>query len=365
MAKAVRFSRFGGPEVLEVVEVPTPEPGDGELLVEVAAAGLTPVDSAIREDRDPTGRAAPLPSGVGREFAGVVVAAGPGASQFDRGDEVMGFVDGGALATHLVAPEANVVRRPPGLSWEVAGSLYTSGTTAWAAVERLALTANDTVVVTAAAGGVGCLAVQFARLKGAHVLGTSADQRFDFLRQFGVVPIGYGPRLAERVGAAADGLPITAFLDFLGGEAEVATALGVPPGRILTTLDPDAVDLHGAVRVEPGDAVAFARVAQLVAARRVRLPIADVFPLERVADAYRALDRRDAPGKIVLGFHVVAYPGQVVEEPDLKEQDVTLGVPTPHARVAVEEQVPAAIGDGSVRRRHRAAHAAPGAPDDR
>ena len=113
----------------------------------------------------------------------------------------MGFVDRGAQATHVVVPEANLMPQPPALSWEVAGSLYVAGTTAWTAVEGLGLSPNDTVVVTAAAGGVGCLAAQFARMRGATVIGTSVETRFDFLRQFGVLPTGYGPGLAERVRA--------------------------------------------------------------------------------------------------------------------------------------------------------------------
>jgi hypothetical protein len=113
------------------------------------------------------------------------------------------------------------------------------------------------------------------------------------------------------------------------------------------------VEEHGAVKLYAGDVVALGRVAALVAARRVRLPIADVFPLDDVVEAYRALDRREAPGKIVLGLRIVGYAAQRVQEPAIKEQDVTLGVPTPHAHLDVEEAVPSAIGDGSVRRRHR------------
>ena len=121
-----------------------------------------------------------------------------------------------------------------------------------------------------------------------------------------------------------------AFLDFLGGETAEARALGVPASRVFTILDWDAVDEHRAVRASAGDVVALGRVAALAAARRIRLPIADVFPLDAVADAYRALDKREAPGKIVLGLRIVSYPGQRVREPEIKEQDVTLGVPTPH-----------------------------------
>lgn len=352
MAHAVRFSRFGGPEVLEVVEVPTPEPGEGEVLVEVFATGLNPVESAIRRGEHPERWPVSFPSPQGRDLAGVVVAVGPGVAGFSRGDEVMGYVDRGAQATHVVVPERQLLPKPPALSWEVAGSLYVAGTTAWTAIEGLQLGPADTVVVTAAAGGVGCLAAQFARMRGATVVGTSASMRFDFLRQFGVNPTEYGPALAERVRSLTEG-PVTAFLDFLGGESDEAVKLGVPASRILTVMDWDAVEEHGAVKLYAGDVVALGRVAALVAARRVRLPIADVFPLDDVAAAYRALDRREAPGKIVLGLRIVGYAAQRVQEPAIKEQDVTLGVPTPHAHLDVGEAVPPAIGDGSVRRRHR------------
>lgn len=359
-ARAVRFSEYGGPEVLQVVDVPMPEPGDEEVLVEVFATGLNPVESAIRRGAHSERWPVTFPSSQGTDLAGIVVATGPGVSAFSRGDEVMGFVDRGAHASHVVVPERHLLMKPPELTWEVAGSLYVAGTTAWTAVEGLALAPSDTIVVTAAAGGVGCLAAQFARMRGATVIGTSAEMRFDFLRQFGVLPVAYGPELAERVRPIAPG-PITGFLDFLGGETEAAIALGVPRSRILTVLDWDAVEEQAAVKLYAGDVVALGRVAALAAARRIRLPIADIFPLGSVADAYRALDRREAPGKIVLGLRIVGYAGQRVQEPAVKEQDVTLGVPTPHEHVDVEEAVPPAIGDGSVRRRRRNRNAGPSA----
>lgn len=349
---AVRYSRFGGPEVLQVDDIPIPEPGEGEVLVEVFATGLNPIESLVRRGDHSDRWPVEFPAGQGRDLAGIVVATGPGVTGFHRGDEVIGYADDGAQATHVVVPEQHLLAKPPGLSWEVAGSLYTAGTIAWSAIEGLALTADDAIVVTAAAGGVGCLAAQFARLRGATVVGTSVEARFDFLRQFGVLPTGYGPGLAARVRRHVSG-PVTAFLDFLGGETPDAIALGVPPTRILTILDRDAVDEHGVRALEPGDLVALGRVAALIAEHRVRLPIADVFPVDHVADAYRALDRRAAPGKIVLGFRVVDYPGQRAHEPELKEQDVTLGVLTPHDHIDVEDSVPPVIGDGRVRRRHR------------
>lgn len=351
MSNAVRYRSFGGPEVLEVVEIERPAPGPGDVLVEVFSAGVNPVESFERRGEAPDGRLPDLPAWPGREFAGVVVATGPDVRRLSRGDEVIGLVDAGAQASHVVAPESALVRRPHGVPWEVAGALPIAGATAWQAVDTLGIGEGDTIVVTAAAGGVGCLAAQLARLRGATVVGTTADARFDFLRQFGIVPMTYGPRLADRVREVVTG-PVSAFLDFLGGEADEAAKLGVPASRTLTTLDHAAVDTGRAVVVGPGDRVALERIAQAIAEHRVRLPIADIFGLDRVADAYRSLDRRDAPGKIVLGMRIVAYSGQHAKEPDLKEQDVTLGVPTPHRHVDVVEQVPSAIADGSVRRRH-------------
>ena len=138
-------------------------------LVEVFATGLNPVESAMRRGEHRERWPVELPWPQGRDLAGVVVATGPGVTRFSRGDEVMGFVDHGAQATHVVVPETQLLERPPALSWEVAGSLYTAGTTAWNAVEGLNLGPADTVVITAAAGGVGCLAAQFARMRGATV----------------------------------------------------------------------------------------------------------------------------------------------------------------------------------------------------
>lgn len=352
MAHVIRYHRFGGPEVLEVEGIPTPEPGEGEVLVEVFATGLNPMESLVRRGGADGAGSGMFPRGQGRDLAGVVAAVGPGADAFSRGDSVMGWAEDGAQASHVVVPQGQLLRKPASVPWEIAGSLYTAGTIAWSAVEGLGLGPDDTVVVTAAAGGVGCLAAQLARLRGATVIGTSAEARGDFLAQFGVIPLAYGPGLAGRVQAVAD-RPVTAVLDFLGGQADEAIALGVPPSRILTVLDRTAVDEHGIAVIEPGDLVALRRITDLVAQHRVRLPIADVFPVERVADAYRALERRDAPGKIVLGFRVVHYDQQHVHEPDLKEQDVTLGVPTPHRRMRSEEAVPPVIGDGRTRQRHR------------
>ena len=348
MAQAVRFSAFGGPVVLEVQEIPVPRPGPGEVLVEVYAAGISPVESAVRLGTNAERWPVEFPSGQGREFAGVVADVGPGVTRFRRGAEVMGYVARGAQATHVVAPEGQLLPKPISLSWEIAGSLYVAGTTALGAVEGLNLGRGDVVVITAAAGGIGSLAAQLAKARGAVVIGTTAEERFDFIRQFGIVPIGYGPGLAERVGEVTVA-PVTAFLDFLGGQADEAAKLGVPPTRVFTTTDWAAVEDHDAVKLYAGDTIALGRVAQLVADRQVRLPIADVFALAEIGDAYRQLDQRDSAGKIVIGMKLVDYKGQKVKPARLKQQDVTIGVPTPHERLNVEGVLPPVIGDGRAR----------------
>lgn len=361
MAQAVRFSEFGGPEVLEIQEIPMPEPGPGEVLVEVYAAGISPVETAVRLGSNADRWPVEFPSGQGREFAGVVAKAGAGATRFRRGAEVLGYLARGAQATHVVVPESQLVPKPVSLSWEVAGSLYVAGTTALGAVEGLNLGARDVVVITAAAGGIGCLAAQFAKARGAVVIGTTTEERFDFVRQFGIIPIAYGPDLAARV-RAMTAAPVTAFLDFLGGEADEAAALGVPPTRVFTTTDWGAVEDHDAVKLYAGDTIALGRVAQMVADRQVRLPIADVFSLSEIGDAYRQLDQRDSAGKIVIGMKLVDYKGQKIKPSRLKQQDVTIGVPTPHDRVSVEGVLPPVIGDGRARKLRTGSIPTVGAP---
>ncbi|ETB54839.1 NADPH:quinone reductase, partial [Mycobacterium avium subsp. paratuberculosis 10-8425] len=155
-ARAVRFDRYGGREVLYVADIEMPAPGPGEVVVEVRAAGINPGEAAIRvgalHERFP----ATFPSGEGSDLAGVVTAVGPGVTEFAVGDEVLGFsLRRSSHATHTAVPVGQLIRKPPELSWEVAGSLYVVGVTAYAAVRAVAPQPGETVAVSAAAGGVG------------------------------------------------------------------------------------------------------------------------------------------------------------------------------------------------------------------
>jgi NADPH:quinone reductase-like Zn-dependent oxidoreductase len=304
MSRAVRFDRYGGIDVLRVVEVERPVPGPNQVLVRVKAAGINPGEASIREgllaDRFP----ATFPSGEGSDLAGVVEEVGCAVKTFAVGDEVIGFTDNRASHAELVIVEAaNLVRRPAHVSWEQAGALFVAGTTAYAAVRAVSLTTGDTVVVSGAAGGVGSIAVQLARNAGARVIGLASAANDAWLTAHGVIPIAYGDGVAERIRAAAGGR-VDAFIDTHGGGyVELALELGVAPERIDTIIDFAAAAKYG-VKTEGNSAAANAQVlaelAGLIDAGRLEIPIAKVYPLADVRDAFQDLAQRHTRGKIVL-----------------------------------------------------------------
>ncbi len=304
MPRAVRFDHYGGIEVLQVVEVPRPEPAPEQLLVRVRAAGINPGEAMIREgalhDRWP----ASFPSGQGSDLAGVVEAVGAGVADWHPGDEAIGFTHDRASQAELVIVEAeNVTVRLTGVPWEVAGGLFVAGATAWAAVRAVSLSAGETVVVSGAAGGVGTTAVQLAKLAGADVIGLASEPNHEWLASHGVVPVSYGDGVADRIRASAGG-EVDAFIDTFGaGYVDLALALGVAPARIDTIADPGAAEVHG-VKTDGSQAGASAAVlaelAGLIDAGRLEVPIAAVYPLDEVRDAYQQLEQRHTRGKIVL-----------------------------------------------------------------
>src|SRR5215468_7232171 len=175
MTRAVRYDHFGGIEVLDVVEVPRPVPGPAQVLVEMKAASINPGEAAIRKGLFAKKWPSTFPSGQGSDFAGVVVEVGSGVTSWKRGDEVIGFVHTRSSQAELVLADAeNLTRRPPSVPWEVAGSLFVVGTTAYAAVHAVNLRPGDAVAVSGAAGGVGSLTVQLARDLGAKVIGLAS-----------------------------------------------------------------------------------------------------------------------------------------------------------------------------------------------
>jgi NADPH:quinone reductase-like Zn-dependent oxidoreductase len=304
--KAVQLDERGGIDVIQVRDVPTPRPTDGEVLVEVKAAGINPGEAMIRwgllDQRYPYS----FPSGQGSDLAGVVTELGEGVTHFAVGDEVLGFSFGRSSQAEFVAvPVEQLTRKPAAVSWEVAGALYVAGSTAYAAVRSVDLGAGDVVAVSAAAGGVGVITVQLAKRSGATVLGIASPANDDWLTEHGVIPVNYGDDLAGRLTAASPTGRVDAFLDlFGGGYVRIAVEeLGVAPGRVDTVIDFAAVEEYG-VKVEGSAAASTAEVlaelATLIAAGDLEVPIAGVFPLDRVQDAYRTLEERHSRGKLVL-----------------------------------------------------------------
>ena len=306
MTKAVQFDQYGDIDVLEVRDVPRPSPAAGEVLVAVKAAGINPGEAMIRKgvlhDRWPT----TFPSGQGSDLAGVVEEMGPGVTAFAVGDEVLGFTEQRASQAELVVvPESQLTPKPSQVSWDVAGALFVAGTTAYAAVRAVDLSPGDTVAVSAAAGGVGTIAVQLARRAGATVLGIAGPSNADWLTDHGVTPVSYGDDLAARLTAAAPNGRVDAVLDFFGGGyVELAvTELGIPPERVDTIIDFPAVEKFGvkaAGNADASDARILAELADLVATGDLDVPVAAEFPLDDVQQAYRTLEQRHTRGKIVL-----------------------------------------------------------------
>ena len=297
---------LGGPEVLELREVPDPHAGPGEVRVRVAAAGLNPMDWGIASRPEAAKQfGITVPSGFGSDFAGVVDEVDGGVTGFAVGDRVYGGALGRAAADFVVvkAPSERLWHTPEGISDEVAGTLPVAGLTAAAAVAAIDLRSGDSVLVGGAAGGVGVFAVQLAKLAGARVIGTASESTFEFLRQLGVEPVAYGPGLADRVQTLApEG--VTAATDLFGTEtAETALALGVPRERISTIAarpNPSGgVRATGAIDAGPD---AMERITDAILAGELTVPIAATFPIEQIRDAVTLQAGRHVHGKIVVAL---------------------------------------------------------------
>jgi NADPH:quinone reductase-like Zn-dependent oxidoreductase len=236
----------------------------------------------------------------------VVAETGPHVDTVTAGDEVIGFTDQRASqAEFVVVPAGQLTHKPDNVTWEAAGGLFVAGTTAYAAVRAVALKPGDTVAVAGAAGGVGTIAVQLAKRAGATVLGIAGPSNDEWLTAHGVVPVNYGDGLAKRLRDAAPDGQIDALLDFFGGGyVELAvTELGIDPQRVDTIIDFPAIEqfgVRGEGNADAADATVLAELADLVATGELEVPVAEIYPLAHVQQAYRTLERRHTRGKIVL-----------------------------------------------------------------
>ncbi|MGW4891094.1 NADP-dependent oxidoreductase [Kitasatospora sp. NPDC004240] len=303
--KAIAIRRYGGPEVVEYTDLPDPKVGPDSVLVEVRAAGVNPVDRHIREGRLDGLLDAHFPLVMGWDVAGVVRAVGGGVTEFAPGDEVYGYVrkdavEHGTYAELVAAPVRTLARRPAALDWTRCGGLPLAGLTALQSLRALRLREGETVLVHAAAGGVGHLAVQLARAFGARVIGTAGERNHAYLRGLGAEPVAYGEGLAGRVRELApEG--VAAALDLVGGEAvEVSADLVADPARIVSVADYRVAALGGRYLWVRPDAAGLAELAELADAGRLTVTVASTFPLAQAASAQELGAEGRTRGKIVL-----------------------------------------------------------------
>jgi NADPH:quinone reductase-like Zn-dependent oxidoreductase len=314
--RALRFSQHGQPGMLEVAELPVPDPGPGEVLLQVRAAGVNPVDVGLVAMPLPFVTDLTLPAVPGWDVAGTVVARGPGATGFAVGDDVFGVSrfpllgprSMGTFAEYAVVPEADLAVKPAGLPWDQAGALPLVGLTALQAFQAVGgIQPGTRVLIEAAAGGVGHVAAQIAKSEGATVIGTASAPRHDYLRSIGVAePIDY--TAVPDVFAAAgrvDGALLSSTQDTL---RQAIGAIG--PGGFVVSISPDVSEDFAAMaerrRLRHADILIEAngndmrRLAGLVTEHGLRATVAAAYPLDQAVPAYEQVRSRHTAGKVVL-----------------------------------------------------------------
>ncbi|SDC56641.1 NADPH:quinone reductase [Geodermatophilus telluris] len=297
--RAVVHSQYGDPEaVLSVREVEEPHAGPGAVRVAVRAASVNPIDWKVVSGAMAGGRPLAGPRVPGADAAGVVDEVGAGVTGVHVGDPVFGL--GSATAAEFAVLRA-WAPKPPNASFEEAAGLGVAGETAVRVLDLLGLRTGRTVVVDGASGGVGSCTVQVAVSRGLVVVGTSSPANADFVRSLGAVPIPYGEGLADRVREVLpDG--VAGAVDTVGrGSVRDLVALTGDPGKVVTIADFGAAELGVQVTTGGGDAgPRLAEVGELVAQGRLRLPVAEVYPFERAAEAHRRSREGHVRGKLVL-----------------------------------------------------------------
>ncbi|MEU3662966.1 NADP-dependent oxidoreductase [Streptomyces sp. NPDC032940] len=303
--KAISYARYGGPEVLEYGDVRDPRVGPDQVLVKVRAAAVNPVDWKCREGYLDAILEPVFPVVTGWDVSGVVVQPGASVTEFAVGDEVIGYVredflSRGTFAEYVAAPVRTLARKPRNLTYEEAAGLPLTGLTAYQVLKALRVARGETVLVHAAAGGVGSIAVQLGRHLGARVIGTASERNHDYVRELGGEPVSYGEGLAERVrGLAPEG--VDAVFDTVGGETlRVSADLLGAGGRLVSIADPDVVDYGGRYLFVRPDAEDLLRLTELAEQGVVGVHVSETFPLERAAQAHRRSEEGRTRGKIVV-----------------------------------------------------------------
>ena len=319
MARTIRPTSYGGPEVLDLVEVPVPIPAADQVVVRVKAAGVNPIDwklysgsfHAIDDSyKDEAGVSADALPRIGLECAGIVTAVGEKLSGVSIGDEVIVYPVTGAYADYVVATTGSLISKPNAVDWPVAGALMLAGTTAAHTLHAAGVRPGDHVLIHGGSGGVGLMAVQLAVDLGATAIATASETNHELLRRLGATPVAYGPGLIDRVRAAApEG--IDAALDLIGTEEALDTSLELvgKPDRIASIAGGPRRATEGVKVIgnQPGAdlgtevrAAARPKLVEKLVKGRLRVIIAGTYPLEEAAEAHRAGIGGHAPGKLVL-----------------------------------------------------------------
>jgi NADPH:quinone reductase-like Zn-dependent oxidoreductase len=307
--KGVRIRAYGGPEVLLYEDVPRPEPAPGDVLVRIHAAGINPVDWKIREGHLKTTLHHTFPLTLGWDFSGVVETLGAGTSRFKVGDEVYSRPDisrNGAYAEYIVVREREVALKPKTIDHLHAAALPLAGLTSWQTlIAAGGLTAGQRVLIHAAAGGVGHVAVQIAKWKGAHVIGTAGAQNHEFLRQLGADElIDYE---LQRFDEILRSQPVDVVLDTKGGDVQARSWNVLKRGGILVSItSPPSAEMatqlgvrQAFVFTEP-NAAQLAEIATLVDAGKLKVNVETILPLAEATRGQEISERGHSRGKIVL-----------------------------------------------------------------
>ncbi|MET9023434.1 NADP-dependent oxidoreductase [Actinopolymorpha sp. NPDC004070] len=303
--RAVVYPEYSSdPAILEVRELPTPKVFPGSVLVEVRAAGVNPVDWKAMSGGLDALIDAVFPVIPGWDVAGVVVGLGMDTPEFQLGDEVIAYarkdvLRDGSFAEQMAIPVHMVARKPASLTWEQAAGLPLAGGTALRTLDALEVEAGQTLLVHAAAGGVGGFAVQIARARGARVIGTASERNHAYLRELGAEPVAYGEGLADRVRELApDG--VDAVADFVGGQLEVTLAVLKPGGRHASVADWDVEAYGGRIIWVRPDGAQTARLAGLADEGHLTVEVASTYGLNEVAEAFKVSQGGHARGKLIV-----------------------------------------------------------------
>ncbi len=309
--RAIAIDRFGGSEQMTLHDLPDPEVGPDSVLIAARAAGVNPVDFKIRAGNLEGAFPHHFPLILGWDVAGVVEAVGPAVRDFSPGDEVYAYcrkteIAQGTYAESIAVPDVSVAHKPRQLSWVEAAAIPLAGLTArQALVDRMDVGPGQTVLVTAAAGGVGHLAVQLARSLGAEVFGTASAANHEYVRSLGAAAV-FDYTDDDVAAAVLERYPdgVDAAFDLYGGETlDTARAAVRPGGQITSIADPDpakGADVHGHYVFVRPDAIGLEDLATRADAGDLRPEIAQTFPLERAAEAHERLERGHVRGKLVL-----------------------------------------------------------------